>query len=277
MTQFSLHLQYMMYQSEAMQNELRKKEAKREKLNFQAQAFQDANQWRSFMDDTNHEIMFLSQVTGEIRTGMNDALSWVVQDDGIGFPCFYNVETQQIVYEDPRFVYEVDDDLASQRRFIMQELRIAVYFCNDLWEKYLQAEKVGDQRQIIAAQIAIRNSPKPVHLNSFLIRARVLYKQTSVVDKPMDKVILEELDYAAWLAERIAAVLDNVEQKLLARRDHKKEVVNKLTAKSGMRVFCQHCKRETKRHLEFCPTCGKPQVQFDTIDTVNATPAIKNS
>ena len=71
-----------MYQSEAMQNEYRKKEVKREKQNYQEQAFKDANQWRSFIDDITHEVMFLSQVTGEIRAGLPDALCWVVQVRG---------------------------------------------------------------------------------------------------------------------------------------------------------------------------------------------------
>jgi hypothetical protein len=36
--------------------------------------------------------------------------------------------------------------------------------------------------------VAVRNSPKPVHLNAFLIRAKALYQPTSVVDKPMEQV-----------------------------------------------------------------------------------------
>jgi len=82
---FLLHTQYTMYQSEAMQNEHRKRDAKRDKENYQQQAFRDANQWRSFLDDISHEVMFLSQITGEIRAGLPDALSWVVQVRG----CFY--------------------------------------------------------------------------------------------------------------------------------------------------------------------------------------------
>ena len=206
--------------------------------------------------------------TGEIRAGVPDALSWVVQDDGIGFPRFYNVDTTQVAYEDPRFIYEVDDDLAAQRRYVMQELRIATYFCQDMWERYTQALAVNQKRQVAKAELEIRNSPKPIHLSSFLIRAKALYQQTSVVDKPMDKVIWEELDYASWLAERMAAVTNATEQRLVERRDYKRQLVSQLTINSGMQVFCQHCKRETKRHLEFCPTCGKPQVQFDTIGMI---------
>mmetsp|Transcript_21048 Transcript_21048/g.35302 ORF Transcript_21048/g.35302 Transcript_21048/m.35302 type:complete len:1089 (-) Transcript_21048:242-3508(-) len=267
---------YAMYQSEAMLNEWRKKDAKREKENFQAEAFRDANQWKSFVDDATGAVMFLSTIHGEIRTGVATALDWVVQDDGIGFPCFYNIQTAETVYEDPRFVYEVDDDLAGQRRYVMQELRLALYFCKELWERYTQAQSTGDPRQLQAAMVAVRNSPKPIHLNSFLIRARALYKPTSVVDKPMEQAVLEELDYCAWLAERLAEVCDAAEKSLVERRDKKKELVDRLTEQSGQRVACPHCKRETQRHLEFCPTCGKPQITFEIIQDDNAPKMIEN-
>ena len=35
--------------------------------------------------------------------GLPNAADWVVQDDGFGFPCFYNMQTEAVVYEDPRF------------------------------------------------------------------------------------------------------------------------------------------------------------------------------
>jgi hypothetical protein len=110
--------------------------------------------------------------------------NWVVQDDGQGFPCFYNMESGAIVYEDPRFVSEVSDDIASQKQFIMQELRYALYFCQDYWDKYNEALKAEETN--LAMSIAMQN--------------------------------------------------------------HNKQ------------YFCPHCKRETKRHLDFCPTCGKRQL-----------------
>jgi hypothetical protein len=57
-------LQYTMYQSEELQNETRKREARRQKETYQQQAFRDANQWRSFLDDVTKEVMFLSNITG---------------------------------------------------------------------------------------------------------------------------------------------------------------------------------------------------------------------
>ena len=61
-----------------MQYEFNKREEAKSKQSFQQQAYTDANQWRSFIDDGNHNnIMFISTVTGEIRTGVPTALQWV--------------------------------------------------------------------------------------------------------------------------------------------------------------------------------------------------------
>ena len=51
---------------------------------------------------------------------MPNAADWMVQDDGFGFPCFYNLQTEAVVYEDPRFVYDVDEDIAAQRQYVLQ-------------------------------------------------------------------------------------------------------------------------------------------------------------
>jgi len=124
----------------------------------------------------------------------------------------------------------------------------------------MTAVQANNQKAINQALLNIRNSPKPVHLDSFIIRAKALYEVKSVLDKPIDQAITEELVYASWMAERMAELRQKAEELVLARRDGKKIIVEKLTANSGAIVFCLYCKRETKRHLEYCPTCGKPQM-----------------
>lgn len=255
---------YLLYQTEEKMEELRKADEKANTEAYKATAFRDALQWKAFTDDTTGEVMFLSQINGELRTGAPFAMDWVVQDDGFGFPCFSNTITGAVMYEDPRFTYDVDDDLLQQRKFVMQELRYAVYVCKALWEDYQAALAVQDPHQIHRMLMKIRNSPKCVHLNAFLIRAKALYKPASVVDKPMELAVTEELEYITWLGLRIAEVQDQAEDTLRNRRDHKAKVVDKLTANSGQRVYCKHCGRETKKHLEFCATCGKSQLFFDT-------------
>lgn len=253
-----------MYQTEDKIDEIRKAQDKAKTEEYKEQAFRDAMQWKSFTDDETKDVMFLSQLTGELRTGAPFALDWIVQDDGYGFPCFVNSVTGAVVYEDPRFTYDVSEDLQQQRRYVMQELRYAVYVCKALWEEYEEVVELEDPHQLNRIYSKIRNSVKTIHLDAFLIRAQALYKPTSIVDRPMDKAVHEELEYAAWLAARLAEARDKAEQALRERHDKKLSIVDKLTEKSGQRVYCVHCGRETQRHLAFCLTCGKAQLIFDT-------------
>eukprot|EP00981_Chlorochromonas_danica_P004846 scaffold974_cov176-Ochromonas_danica.AAC.3 len=255
---------YQMYQTEDKIDEIRKAQDKAKTEEYKEQAFRDAMQWKSFTDDETKDVMFLSQLTGELRTGAPFALDWIVQDDGYGFPCFVNSVTGAVAYEDPRFTYDVSEDLQQQRRYVMQELRYAIYVCKALWEEYEEVVELGDPHQMNRIYSKIRNSVKTIHLDAFLIRAQALYKPTSIVDRPMDKAVHEELEYAAWLAARLAEARDKAEQVLRERHDKKLSIVDKLTEKSGQRVYCVHCGRETQRHLAFCLTCGKAQLIFDT-------------
>jgi hypothetical protein len=253
---------YLMYHSEAKQDELRKIEEKQQRDEYKSKAFRDATQWKAFSDDYNSQIMFLSTLTGEIRTGLTNALDWIVQDDGYGFPAFYNNITHQVVYEDPRFKNDVDEDLLQQRKYVLQEMRYLLYLCKNLWEEYVKLHELNDTKQLYRIMMKIRSAP-PVHqLSAFIIRAKALYEPTSIVDKPLDKVLVDEFEYASWIVARLSEVIDKIELMLIERRDKKKVIIEKLTEKNDEVVYCRFCKRETQKHLAFCPTCGKPQLFY---------------
>jgi hypothetical protein len=72
------------------------------------------------------------------------------------------------------------------------------------------------------------------------------------------------MDYASWLSTQFALIVDKAEDYLLEKRDKKLEIIEKLTEKSNQVVYCQYCKRQTKNHLQYCPTCGKQQIMFLT-------------
>ena len=203
--------------------------------------------------------MFISNVTGELRTGADDALNWAVQDDGYGFPCFFNQVTGATQHEDPRFVYDNDQDLSQQRKYCLAEMRYALYFCRDYWQRFEEASKLGDRRQVNLLKSQIRTSSKPKHLASFLIRCKALYRPTSVVDKDVYADILQELEFATWISLRMAEVADRANQELLARRENKMAVIDKLTRKSGLPIQCAKCGKQSEKHLDFCPHCGSPQ------------------
>jgi hypothetical protein len=253
---------FLMYQSEAKQNEVRKAEEKSQRDEFKVKAFRDATQWKSFHDDYNNQIMFLSVLTGEIRTGAPNALEWLVQDDGHGFPCFYNTMTRQTVYEDPRFKNEIDEDFLQQRKYVLQEMRYLMYVCKNLWEDYQQMMSLQDKKQHYKMLMKIRGANQVQQLSAFLIRAKALCEPTSVVDKPLDKALADEFEYVAWLVARLSEVIDAAERVLLERKDKKRDLVGKLTERNDEIVYCRYCKRETQKHLAFCPTCGKQQIFY---------------
>jgi len=87
---------------------------------------------------------------------------------------------------------------------------------------------------------------------------------TSVVDKPIDQQVKQEMEYAAWLSTQFASIVDKAEEHLLDKRDKKLKLIEELTKNSNQVVYCQYCKRQTKNHLQFCPTCGKQQIMFLT-------------
>lgn len=256
---------YRMYESESLAKERAKGDAKREHEMLRQQAFADALQWRSFVDDKNSQIMFMSTRSGELRKAAEGGLQWTVRDDGHGFPCFVHMETGQTVYEDPRFVADPEEDLAASRKFVLAELRLAVYLGRSLWEEYTQATSLnddqdGNMRAVERAMNNIRQWPKLPQLAALLIRAKALHEASSSVDRPMHGQVMEEIVYAQWLAARLAEVSEQAEHRQRERKDNKLALVQKLAAKSGLPVNCRYCQRSTKRHLDFCPNCGKPQV-----------------
>lgn len=108
--------------------------------------------------------------------------------------------------------------------------------------------------------VDIRNCPKLIHLDSFLIRLKVfyihiiqiyrhiniydvydifqaLYQVTSVVDKPIDAQIQEEINYAVWLSEQFAMIVDRTEDHLRDKLDNKRTLIDKLTEQSGMELL----------------------------------------
>ncbi len=68
-------------------------------------ALNDALAWKLVVNDRLEGLLlFINEVTGEMRTGAEEAADWAVHVDNFGFPCFYNMRTEVTVYEDPRFV-----------------------------------------------------------------------------------------------------------------------------------------------------------------------------
>ena len=250
---------YNLYKTPAAYIETKKVENKLDRDAFKKQAWEDVTQWKIISDDHKGTIIFMSQNTGELRTGSLEATEWIIDDDGHGLPCFYNVSTQETVFEDPRFIHDTDVDLNKQRAFIMQECRYATYFCKALWEQYVEACEMNDSRAQILACLKAKKSNKVKHLNSFTIRAIALYKGSSVLDQPTNITAKQEIEYAQWLSKRMSEMVHRAHEFHEQTQGVKKEKKKALLLKSGKQYICSFCKRETKRELQFCANCGKKQ------------------
>jgi hypothetical protein len=191
--------------------------------------------------------MFISDITGAIRSGTEDANFWSIQDDGLGFPMFFNIETQEKVFDDPRFLSDVGEDVAEQRSFVMQELRYSTYFCKDMLEVYQKAKYEKRQAAMAFQLKLIAKSNKPKLLTAFLIRAKALYTPQSVVDKPCDEGIKNELEYASWLAEEIAALVSMGEETKMAVA---KQRVEKLHEVLGATTYYHNTQEEEEEEEE---------------------------
>lgn len=286
----------LMHKPPGEQYELAKKEKKSDQEQFKKQAFEDADQWQIIQDDHEKDtpLMYMSKKTGEIRAGSIDAKSYVVHHDEFGYPCFYNIETQNIVYEDPRFIHDTDKDLNAQRDYIMQEARYALYFCKALWDEYQETLGLGkhsvllhvdkdehlnpiegtevwgpneefiNKRETHKVLLRILNSDKPKHLASFLIRAKAYYRQVSSIDMPLNIDEKADIELMQFISERMSELRDEADTVTKMNRTHKYYHVNKLeekhSSKYGKQYFCVKCGEEMQRHEEFCSLCGKRQI-----------------
>eukprot|EP00605_Chrysophyceae_sp_TOSAG23-4_P000769 GSChrysophyteH1.ASY1.ANO1.858.1 assembled CDS len=286
----------LMFKPPGEQEELAKKEKKADEEAFKKQAFADADQWQIIQDalDDDVALMFMSKKTGEIRAGSIDAKSWVVHHDEFGYPCFFNIENNDVVYEDPRFIHDTDKDLNAQRDYIMQEMRYALYFCKDYWDRYMAAQGLGsnsvlehvdmdehgnpiegtevynvdeskiDEREQHKILLQVMNSDKPKHLASFLVRAKAYYRKVSSIDVPLNEDERKDIELGQFISERMSEMRDKADAVTKANRTHKYYHVNKLemkhSSKFGKQYFCVKCGEEMKRHEEFCALCGKRQI-----------------
>jgi rubrerythrin len=80
----------------------------------------------------------------------------------------------------------------------------------------------------------------------------------------MHVAVHQEIEYATWISARMAELIMKAEELKRLRKEEQKVAVKKL-AKKKEKLLCVYCDRETKRHLEFCPTCGKQQVTFKIV------------
>lgn len=243
--------------AEAERNLLRMQERE-----VKATAWNDVRQWSVIQGDASQSshVMYMSNKTGEIRAGSDNCLDWMVFEDDMGYPIFVNNVTGITSYEDPRFVYEISEDVQKQRDFILQEMRYVLYFCDDLLEKYHKAVENNDSHGVSKAMRALRESDKPKQLSALLIRSKSVFQKSSVLDKPLDSNTQSTLDTAERASEVLGKILSEATYVGMEEDQGRRSLLEALSLKHRQPLLCWYCRHETQRHLDFCPTCGKKQL-----------------
>jgi hypothetical protein len=255
---------YLTFQTEDQKSEWAKLDKLKENERLKKQSWDDVLCWKMVLDDRHGldgRIMYISTKTGEMRAGAPFSENWVIQDDGIGFPCFFNLTNGETLHEDPRFIEDTDEDINAQREYVLAEATYAMYFCKEFYERYAEAVESGDKRTQHMMCLRVLNSSKPKHMASFLIRATGLYKRQSVMDRAgMNEDVHQQLEYMKWLSARMDEMANFALSLRSEREAKKKETVEWINANSGKVLICSKCKRRTQRHLDFCPKCGRKNI-----------------
>lgn len=252
---------HQLYMSSAQRVEAERRVMRVQERQAREAAFVDVRQWAVLSDDAGTgRVLFMCGETGELRTGVPDALLWEVRADEMGYPVFVHAESGVVSYEDPRFTYDVTSDVLAQREFVMQELRFTVYFAKELYDKYVAAVAESSARAVTRALRNIRESDKPKQLSALVLRAKALFKQSSIADRAMDPRTQSELEYAEQLSEALGTLMSEATFRGIAEVQAKRDHIEDLRRKYDRALVCHHCGHEVKRQHEFCPTCGKKQI-----------------
>ena len=238
-----------MFTSEGKSDDIRRIENAASQEEFRKQAFVDAGQWEAVKDDYVGNVVYMSNLTGEIRIGCHGCQEWVVQDDGYGMPCFYNINDGEVVHEDPRFIHDADLELIAKRGYVMEELRYALYFCREFWERYEKAVNANNEKEMRVLYVQIYKSSKPKQLNSWVLRAKGLYQTVSVVDVPLNVTEKQELEYSMWLVARLHELAEKGQELLVEKKEVKAKVVSQIVGKAKTTIKCHYCGRDAKRNL----------------------------
>jgi hypothetical protein len=255
--------QYQLFQSPGQIQEGEKIKLAQARHEHNKEALEDAMQWEVIQDDFNKEVLFISKRTGEIRAGDTNALQWRIDDDGSGYPCFINEVSGAVVHDDPRFVDTVDKDIMVQRRYIMEEIRYALYFCEDFWDRYKKTVEASNEKEKRIVTLQIRDSIKRKQLASLLLRAKNLFKNSSITDSPVPQNILDEIAFAQWIAARLNEISLEGEELIRKRKEMKSKFTaeyERATDSLSSTVVCHHCGRNTARHLDRCEFCQHLQI-----------------
>ncbi|CAM9275298.1 unnamed protein product, partial [Discosporangium mesarthrocarpum] len=87
-------------------------------------------------DEKNSKVRWYDPKTGEMHYAMEGAELWTMDQDEVGDIIFVHRDTQEVVYDDPRFEEGHAKERSNAKAKCLEDMRFAQYFCSELVEKY---------------------------------------------------------------------------------------------------------------------------------------------
>jgi len=187
----------------------------------------------------------LNMRTGEVRIKARDAAFWKLSVDAEGRACFVHRKTNQIVYENPKYLPlgTTPEEIAAEKAKCMEAVCYAAYFVADFLELHAKAATENERKVLFNK---LHDSPAVKNLAGALMKARGLW----ATDFDKD----EYLVYAQSLLTQIKEVLKEKDHFHSKVQNARRNLLN--VEKAGATATCQSCGHEIARTATYCTVCG---------------------
>ncbi|CAM9124513.1 unnamed protein product, partial [Hapterophycus canaliculatus] len=144
---------------------------------FNREERQDAST-NHLYDETTGTLRFLDPKTGDIFAAMEDAAQWTMEQDDAGDIIFFHRETQEVVYDDPRFDDGQKNERTKAKLQCLEDTRFARYFCDQLCDRHRLYEK--DQLDAKGKRLlleALASGDSALKISSAIASARSVFRE----------------------------------------------------------------------------------------------------
>eukprot|EP00752_Nemacystus_decipiens_P010136 g9032.t2 len=139
--------------------------------------FDREERWEHVYDEASGKLRYLDPKTGDIFSVMEDAEKWTMEQDEAGDIIFFHRDTQEVVYDDPRFEDGKKKERARAKLQCLEDTRFARYFCDQLVDRHrLYEEGHLDAKGKRLLLEALAGGDSALKLSSAVTSARKVFR-----------------------------------------------------------------------------------------------------
>ncbi|CAM9637950.1 unnamed protein product [Pylaiella littoralis] len=134
--------------------------------------------WEHLYDEATGKLRYFDPKTGDIVVAMEDAAKWTMEQDDAGDIIFFHRESQEVVYDDPRFEDGQKKERVRAKVQCLEDARFARYFCDQLCDRhrlYQQGQSDAKEKRLLLQSLASGDSA--LKLSSAITSARAVFRE----------------------------------------------------------------------------------------------------